>query len=302
MLLILLLTGVFGAAFFLFRGVQGRAALRSMTEIERRRVERDAAVDKGNRQTLPVKIRRTLIRNGYDGDLFPVVAAAGFGYLALFAGLHLAGLPYALAAGVALPTAAALALGAFAMAAKRTRQRFTQQLIELLDLLAGQMEAGYGTQKALRTIVPTLENPIRAEMTQALENARATKDLVAELSYLQEKYPSRGMGMFVSAMEIDREAGQAIGPALHQAANLLKKDFALAAEAKSELSQTRGEFLAVVGIIVVIAGKMLFWSDSGTTSAYTSGIGTVIIGAAAANMLFGVWRFLRLINKSRGDT
>jgi len=301
-LTLLMLLGAAGAAFFLVRGIQGKAALRSMTNLEVLRAERDAATARENRMPARQRANEMLRRNGYDGDLFPVVAAMGFLYLFAIVLLRVIGLAYPYGAFVALPAAVGIAGSVVAVAARRRRRKFNQQLVELLDLLASQVASGHGAHKALTIVVPTMQEPLRAEMSGVLEDYRATKDLVGALTLLAEKYPSRAMAMFVSALEIDRAEGQAIGPALKQAADLLKRDFALAAEANAEISQTRGEFFGVIGILGLIAGKMIFGSGSQAGHAYTSGVGLIVLVVGFANVLFGIWRFLRLLNSARGDT
>jgi len=110
------------------------------------------------------------------------------------------------------------------------------------------------------------------------------------------------MNMLISALEIDQAEGHAIGPALHQSASLLKKDFALAAEAKAEIAQTRGEFFVVLGIMAAIAAYSIGSADENTSQIYTSFMGLVALGVALANAGFGVLRFLRLLKTARGNT
>lgn len=291
-----------GAVFFLLRGIQMRAGLRGLSQLEIKRAELEEARAKAEKVPAKERLRVELRRHGYEGDLFPFTAAMGFLYLLLMVLLHLTGLSYSIGALIALPASAATVWAASAWAAQARRRRFNHQLVDLLELVAGQIEGGNGAQKALSNVVGNMPEPIRGEMIRVLDAQMLSKDLIAAMRELAERYPSRAMSMFISALEIDRAEGHAIGPALHQAAELLKRDFSLAAEANAEISQTRGEFFAVVGIIGGIAAQLLFGSDPTAREAYTSLIGLTVVGLATANLGFGVFRFVRLLNVIRGDT
>jgi Flp pilus assembly protein TadB len=290
-----------GAIFFLVRGFQLRAGLKNLSQLETKRAELDEARAKENKQPVRVRLRRKLVAAGYDGDVFPFAAAVAFLYLAAVVGLHILGLGTLLAAVVALPASAALLWWIAMWTNTSRRRRFNTQLIDMLDAVAGQITAGTGAQKALSTVVPNMQEPLRGEMSKVLDAQLATKDLIGSIRVLRDKYPSRAFNLFIAALEIDQADGQAIAPALQQAAELLKADQRLMAEASAELSQQRGEFFLILGILAGIAAFLVLGHDPQRQAAYTSPMGIAVLSLAVGNVAFGIYRLMRILRKIRGE-
>lgn len=290
-----------GCAFFLLRWAQLSAAARNLTQIERAQVVLEEARARETRLSWRERLARELTRNGYRGDLFPFFLALCFLYLAVVVGLRLFGVADWLGVLVGLPASGLAVWAAAQSMATRRRRLFNRQLLQLLELVAGQIEGGVGAQKALAAVVPNMQEPLKAEMNAVLDAQVASKDLISSIRELADRYPSRAFDMFISALEIDRAEGHAIGPALHQAASILNREFELSAEARAEVSQTKSEFFSVLAILGVVCAKMVFGGDPATQAAFFSPLGLIILIAAAGNVALGVVRALRLLNRARGD-
>lgn len=299
---ILIVLALAGTIFFTILGFQTHSRVRRMSQIDVKRAELEEALAREERKGPKDRLLISLRQNGYDGDLFPFIAGISFLYITLLIALRLLGAPYTVGALIALPASGMVVWTGAGWAARTRRARFNQQLVELLELLAGQIESGNGAQKALQSVVPNMQEPLHSEMTQVLNAQVASKDLIGSMRDLGERYPSRAMSMFIAALEIDQAEGQAIGPALHQAADLLRRDFSLAAEARSEISQTKGEFFAVLGILGAISAQLLLSGDAASRAAYTSPLGLAALTIAGANVAFGIWRFLRILRVIKGDS
>lgn len=288
--------------FFLVRWVQLRAGYNAMTALEQRYAEINEVRRSSDRVPIKDRIRAEMLRVGLADDLFPLFAVAAFVYLACAVALRFTGLPELLTLAVALPMAAGVAWTVVIVRAQRRRAAFNMQLIDLLDLVQGQVQGGVGAERGLMLVAPQMPEPIKAEMSRTLDVGRAGKDLIGAMRELRDRYPSRAFDMFIAALEIDRAEGQAIGPALKQASELLKRDFALANEAKAEIAQTKYEFLAVGGIVVGICAYLVLGGSPETRHSYQSFAGFIALSAAAGNVSLGTFRFFRMMNKIKGDT
>ena len=109
--------------------------------------------------------------------------------------------------------------------------------------------------------------------------------------------------MFLSALEIDRSEGATIAPALQQASNIMKDNFALKAEAQAELSSVKSEFIGVF-IILVLIGWLIIQAPTppGTPSVWTTPAGIVVAIACVANAGLGWLRLRLLISKIEKET
>lgn len=109
--------------------------------------------------------------------------------------------------------------------------------------------------------------------------------------------------MFLAALEIDRSEGNRLEPALTQAADMLKKQFALQSEARAELSSVKWEFMGVTGVIGLITFKMILDAgSSGGANPFATPVGFIILAAAFGNVVLGIVRFQRLMDRLYKET
>lgn len=288
--------------YFIVRFFQLRSLYRGMTPLEQRYAEIHEARAQSDKVGIKDRLHAELRRLGLAEDLFPLFAAAAFLYVAVAVPLRLTGLDETITMLAAVPVAAATAWGLVIFRAQRRRGAFNKQLIDLLDLVNGQILGGVGAERALNMVTPRMPDPIRSEMLATLSAGQAGKDLLGAMRELADRYPSRAFDMFIAALEIDRAEGHAIGAALTQASDLLKRDFALAAEAKAEIAQTKFEFLGVAGIVVGLCLYLVFGSGQDNRDMYFSAAGLVALAIGAGNVALGGFRFFRMMNKVKGDT
>lgn len=279
-----------GAAYFLGNWLVLRRRLAAMTTIEK--AQERIAADRAHDDKVPrrERIRLWMAAHGYRGDLTIPLVALGFLYLVAGVALRVAGMSSTVAGLGAMPIAALLGYGLLTRHAGKRRAQFNAQLIQALEMLAGQMEAGYGTQRALDMVAPNLADPLRSEFRAALDASQADNDLVGAFERLGERYPSRAFDMFLAALRIDRERGGRLAPALRKAAAIAERQQALISEARSELAQSKQ---TVVGVGVIVGGAVVFILTRGHAvlwDAYLSPVGLIALPILTVNYLWGMWR------------
>lgn len=302
----LVVAGVAGFVFFFVRWIQLLTGYRSMSEIERRYAEISAVADErrsGEEQTLAQKRAALLHRWGLSDSVFPFVAAFGFFYVmagAISIGL---GASPVLAALIPVPLGLVVAGLGGRIAASKRRERFNKQMVDLLDLLSGQLRSGVGMDRALVNVLPTLQDPMREEIQRAVNIAGSGGDLLEALEDTQRRYPSRSMELFLSLLAIDRSEGTSITGALEQASDIMKKAFELQSEGKAELSSAKTEFYGVLGIVVLITGNSVINSIAPDGSnPWANPLGVIVLAILGANVVFGVFRFTRIVGSLKKET
>jgi Flp pilus assembly protein TadB len=295
-----------GFFFFTIRWLQLRSGYRSLSSVEKRYAEMSAGVEeskeKENRRL--ARLRRQMREQGWPADVFTIVSLAAFAYLTVAVGLRIAGISDLLAAVAAAPTAVLVAWFVNRWAVRRRTIAVNKQLVVMMDLMVSQVKSGVGAERALMMTIPALPNPLHGELVNVMDAATTGSDLVTELAKFAEKYPSRAFNLFLAALEIDRAEGNRLEPALTQASDMLKKTFALQSEARAELSSVRWEFIGVTGVICLITFKMVLDASSGTQgdNAFTTPVGLLLSFATVANVLWGIIRFNRLMDRLSKET
>jgi tight adherence protein B len=288
---------VAGVVFFLaqafFSAVQrreaGKIAVVNAVIAEQRRLAEKPTIDQ--------RILFAAAKRGYTGTMGPLALGAAVLFLVLVIASRFLSLPAPIALLVSVGGVVGGAFGVGSWAAGKRKAAFDRQLLELLSMLAGQLESGVSIETGLERVAAASEEPLSSEMRAALQQGSANRDLVGAMRRLSYRYPSRAFDLFVAALEIDRDIGSPIEPSLREAASMLSRDFALNEETRAETGQVRAEFygiLVVMGIMLVITINNA--DRTGDGNVYFTGFGAVIFALALAWIGFGILRALRLLN------
>ena len=290
-----------GAAFFLVHWLSSSRRLRTMTYVERTNATVEEARRLQDRKPLGERVTAYLASLGYRGEVTTVAVGGGLLYLAVLVGLFLAGITGPVAPIAAVPLTFGAAFLVTVTIGTRRRRVFNYQLKQLFELLRSQLEAGFGTFRALEMITPTLPDPLRSEFEKALRAARADRDLIGHLSAVRENYPSKAFDLFIAALEIDDIQGGSLSSTLDKASAMLDQEFRLAQRAQTELAQSKQTFYVVLGVIAFLIFVQVFNADPETQEAYRSLLGITVLAAAFGNAVFGVFRVMRTLRSARGD-
>lgn len=291
---------VAATAWFAIQAVLSARARSALNKVELTQLIIDEAQAARKRVPLKDKARAYLARQGYTGDVTPVVGVFLLAFAALVLVMQLLGFNLIIAILAAGPfTFIAVVAGTLQAAAVR-RRRFNKQLLDALRMIAGSLESGKGINQAIEQAVGASEDPFRTEIAAALSSTVSNKNLVESLRPVGKKYPSRAWDLFISALEVDQLIGGSLQSAIRQAANLLQKDFDLGQKADRELASYKQEFIGLLGFVGFIAVTMFQAGGDLFTTAFTGFPGLPILLAGFVNIIIGVVRAMRLF-RSAGD-
>lgn len=124
-----------------------------------------------------------------------VLLALGWIFLAPIAGLVLA---------VLVPVGTRAVVGVLAA---RRRRKFTGQLAETLQILAGSLRAGHGLAQGIETVAREAESPTAEEFRRLTVETRLGRDFVDSLRAMADRVGSDDFRWVVQAIEIQREVG-----------------------------------------------------------------------------------------------
>ena len=297
-----LLVAVAGAAaaYFLVSYVLTRA---SYKRVSQSRVQLAyLAIEDAERSTtasLRDRLADRLTIAGWYGGFAPIVTAVGFMYAVCVVVMYVVGFNQLLGVVAGIPTCVAVVAMVVMRISTRRQFAFQRQLMPALGMLASQIEAGNGAERALEQILPSLEDPLGAELQEALAST-VTEDLVQALHRVGKRYPSRAYTLFLAALEVDQRQGGELAPALREASSMLQRQFELSEEAQAEVAQAKMEFYIVAGIVGLIAVSMLTSDDDVIRGAYTSTAGIVGLGIGFTLAAWGFYRAMKVLRQAKG--
>jgi Flp pilus assembly protein TadB len=301
MIVVILALAAAAAAYFIASWIFSQASHRRATLIQRANATIAEARRREDRPGLRAQLVQAASKRGWTGNLGPLVAGFLFFYFAVMLVLSLLGLNSIVALIVAVPVCVGIVWAIVRNLDERRQAKFRHQLLQALNLLASQIEAGSGPQRALAQIVNQLDNPLAEELENVLSEASASKDLIGALQDLYLRYPARSLTMLIAAFEIDQQVGSKLGPVLRSAAATLDREFELNEETRAEVAQTRSEFYIVTGIILFICIYMFTIGGKIVDGAFSTPLGISVLTIFALNFAWGVFRITRILSKAKGS-
>lgn len=284
-----------GAVYFSIEWFSATIRRRNMTYLERTAL--DVAEESGDRPSRLAPLQNILDEFGWYGDpTIPVLSAAAL-YLGVAAALATLGIGRGPATLIALPASVLVVRQVLASLRRRRQRQFNIQLVQALELLAGQMEAGNGVQRSLEMMTPSLPDPLRGEFETALEATVASKDLVEALRDIGRRYPSKALRLFIAALDIEKITSGQLGRPIREAADLMRREFELSNELSAETVQQKMAAIVMVLGISAICGALITGLDP---AAFLSPFGLTLIGLGTLNFIFGIWRVSRMLSSIKG--
>ena len=287
-----------GAAYYLAAWWAASRELRNLSYIEIRNAQMEEDLRIERQATRRQRVEARLANLGYEGDWTPLLVGIALIYLLIAVVLSFFGFGDVIGAVLALPISVFGAVAALANARRKRFNKFEMQLLKVLSSVAGHLEAGDTPPMAFQKAARLAENPMRRELQAALASQVGTETLSQTIGQLADRYPSRAMTLLVAALSIDDRVGAQLSPALRQAQSTLERQFELAAESTAEISQARGEFFAISGVMAAIAIALIAGSGGTAREAYSSFLGIAVLAVALLNYGVGVWRSMRIFKRA----
>lgn len=141
---------------------------------------------------LPLKPAEALFFTGAVAFVFMVIGAIFFSFIGIF--------------GAALVFLAAPVI-TMDFLAKRRRKKFTSQLPDTLQLLAGTLRAGYSLVQGIDAVAKQCAAPMSTELSRALAEARLGRPIEESLQEISDRMGSADFEWAVMAIKIQREVG-----------------------------------------------------------------------------------------------
>lgn len=166
---------------------------------------------------------------------------------------------------------------------KRQRQ-FQEQLLDVLVLIKGAVQAGYGLMQALDIAVNEIPKPASEEFGRLVHEIRIGISLEGALYNLAERMESDDLQIVVTAIIINAQVGGSLATVLEGAISTIRDRMQLLGEIRSLTSYARyvGTFLTMMPFIT---GLLIFMITPGYFETVTTSLLTQVIFMTALFMM-----------------
>jgi tight adherence protein B len=216
------------------------------------------------------------------GELLGGIAAGSLLMLAL--GWVLFSPVIALVLAVLVPVGARVVIRI--LAAQR-RKKFSTQLPETLQILAGSLRSGHGLAQGIDTVAREAESPTADEFRRITIETRLGRDFVESLRSLADRADSEDFRWVVQAVEIQREVGGDLAAILDTVANTVRDRTKIRLQVSALSAEGRLSAWVLMVLPFGLGGLMSVTNRDYIKPLLTTGTGYKLMAVAAVLLTVG---------------
>jgi Flp pilus assembly protein TadB len=178
----------------------------------------------------------------------------------------------------------------------RRRAAFSEQLPDVLQLIAGSLQSGFSLPQALDAVVRENTQPAAGEFSRALAEARIGADLEDALQRVADRMASTDLRWTVMAIRIQREVGGNLAEVLLTTMRTMRERAFLRRQVRALSAEGRLSAYILIALPILV-GTWFFYSDPKYMRAlYTTVPGLIMFVGAGVFVVLGALWMRKLIN------
>ena len=172
----------------------------------------------------------------------------------------------------------------------RRRAAFSEQLPDMLQLIAGSLQSGFSLPQAVDAVVREGTQPSAGEFSRALAEARVGADLEDALNRVADRMNSTDLRWTVMAVRIQREVGGNLAEVLRTTVGTMRERAYLRRQVGALSAERRLSAYILIALPIVVGG-WFFYSDPGyMRPLYTTLPGLVMfVGSGVLIVIGALW-------------
>ena len=177
----------------------------------------------------------------------------------------------------------------------RRRATFSEQLPDVLQLIAGSLRSGFSLPQALTAVVREGRQPVAGEFSRALAGTRIGAELETALDGIADRMDSKDMRWTVMAIRIQREVGGNLAEVLGNTVDTMRERAYLHRHVRALSAEGRLSAYILIALPLVVGGWLFISSPSYMRPLYTTAAGVLMLVLAAVLMAVGALWMRQLI-------
>jgi tight adherence protein B len=172
----------------------------------------------------------------------------------------------------------------------RRRAAFSDQLPDLLQLIAGSLQSGFSLPQALDSVVREDTQPAGGEFARALAEARIGADLTDSLDTVANRMDSDDLRWTVMAIRIQRGVGGNLGEVLLTIASTIRERAYLRRQVRALSAEGRLSGYVLVALPILVGAWLFITSSRYMRPLYTTPTGLImLLGATGLVVVGAMW-------------
>jgi len=222
------------------------------------------------------------------------ILRAGFGAAMTLIGLMVSPIPQLGVLGLPLGF---LAVGFWLKRRISSRTRKLEaQMVEMLQMLASGLRAGFGLIQALDSASDQLPNPLATEIRRTLRDTAMGASVEQALSALNHRVGSPDFDIVITATLIQRSVGGNLAEILDNVAHTMRERERIRGEIRTLTSQQRMTGYVIGGIPIGLGIIFMMISPEFTGKLFTDPLGRMMLGGAIGMEILGFAVIRKIVN------
>ncbi|MCK9518271.1 MAG: type II secretion system F family protein [Dehalococcoidia bacterium] len=176
------------------------------------------------------------------------------------------------------------------------RHKLEGQLVELLQMVASGLRAGFGLLQALEAAGEQLPDPISTEIRRTMRDTAMGASVEQALSALNDRVGSPDFDIVITAILIQRNVGGNLAEILDNVAHTMRERERIKGEIKTLTSQQRLTGFVIGGIPIGLLIVFYLISPEFVGLLFSEPLGRVMLLAAGISEAIGFFVISRIVN------
>lgn len=228
---------------------------------------------------MEITVSNLLVRMAVVGFIFGVILAIFGSIFGFFVGMLFGLIPYFL----------------IRRTGKKRARALTEQLPDVLDLMARSLQAGLSLNDAFRSVAEEMPLPSAAEFGRVFEEIRFGREYREALGNIVKRNPAIfDLRLFVSSVLLQRETGGNLIEILESIASTIRARFLFEAKVSALTSEARFSALILGSLPMMVAMLLLVVNPEYMLPLITDSLGNMLLLLALTMYSLGVFLMVRL--------
>ena len=165
---------------------------------------------------------------------------------------------------------------------KKRNEAFINQFPDAVDMIVRSVKSGHPLNTALRMIAENMDNPVKAEFKQLVDEIAFGRSTVEALVRMSHRVDEPDLQFFVVILSVQQETGGNLAEVLGNLSGIIRKRKQLRLKIKAMTSEGRATAYVLGALPFAVFGAIHFTSPDYLVPLFETDSGNMILGIALA--------------------
>jgi len=178
--------------------------------------------------------------------------------------------------------------------AKRNEQ-FLNLFPDTVDMIVRSVRSGHPLNTAMRMIVENMDNPVREEFKQVVDEVSYGRTLPEALARMANRIDETDLNFFVVVLSVQQETGGSLTEVLSNLSSIIRKRRQLRLKIRALTSEGRATSYVLGALPVVEFIALYFVAPNYLAPLFDTMTGNILLGVAAGLVVAAIWIVRKMV-------